>query len=146
MNVLQNCLFLLSSSTSKNNFQKSRRTNLLVTLSKFSLIIKIEKCFLETLINLLRAISIRIVTFIGGKILKNSLRFGVFTAQNASIEKIIQQWKFCEEAGIDSIWVADHFAHRNKGLDPFWESWALLTAITCNTKKIRFGTLVTCMV
>jgi len=77
--------------------------------------------------------------------LKKELRFGAFPAQVAPFKELVKQWKFCEEAEFDSIWIADHFAHWNKGLEPFWESWSLLSAIACYTSKIRFGTMVTNM-
>lgn len=77
--------------------------------------------------------------------MNKSLRFGVFTGQVVSFKELVKRWKYCEEVGFDSVWIADHFAHWNKGLEPFWESWTLLSALACNTTKIRIGTSVTNM-
>ncbi len=72
----------------------------------------------------------------------NALRFGVFTGQVIPFMELVQAWKYCEEAGFDSIWVADHFAHWNEGLEPFWECWTTLAALAFHTSKIRFGATV----
>lgn len=74
-----------------------------------------------------------------------SLDFGVFTGQVISFKELVRAWKYCEEAGFDSIWVADHFAHWNKGIEPFWECWTTLAALAHHTSKIRFGATVTNM-
>ncbi|HUU78175.1 MAG TPA: LLM class flavin-dependent oxidoreductase [candidate division Zixibacteria bacterium] len=77
--------------------------------------------------------------------MESTLRLGVFTGQVVPFKELVKRLKFCEEAGYDSIWVADHFAHWNKRLEPFWECWSFLSAIACYTSKIRFGSLVTNM-
>ncbi|UCH31540.1 MAG: LLM class flavin-dependent oxidoreductase, partial [Candidatus Bathyarchaeota archaeon] len=74
-----------------------------------------------------------------------SLRFGVVTLQNVSWKELVRRWRFIEKAGFDSIWVPDHFLHWNKKMMPFFESWSILSALACQTSKIRFGTLVTAM-
>lgn len=73
------------------------------------------------------------------------LRFGVVTIQNVSCKELVKRWQFIEKAGFDTIWVPDHFLHWNKTMMPFFESWSILSAIACQTSKIRFGTLVTAM-
>ena len=75
----------------------------------------------------------------------SSLRFGVATIQNVSWKKLVERWRFIEKARFDSIWVADHFLHWNKQMMPFFESWSILSALACQTSRIRFGTLVTAM-
>ena len=73
------------------------------------------------------------------------LEFGVFTGQVIPFNDLVQAWKHIEALGFGSIWVADHYAHWNEHLSPFWECWTTLAALACNTSKIRFGTTVTNM-
>ncbi len=72
----------------------------------------------------------------------NTLDFGVITVQNAPWEKLVERWKFIEEAGFDSVWVADHFAHWIKKTMTFFEAWSTLSGLACETSRIRIGTLV----
>jgi probable F420-dependent oxidoreductase len=50
-----------------------------------------------------------------------------------------------EEIGFDSIWVTDHFLHRNERehRGP-WECWSLISAIAAITTRVEIGTLVLC--
>ncbi len=75
----------------------------------------------------------------------HSLRFGIATVQNVSWRNLVERWRFIEKAGFDSIWVADHFLHWNRQMMPFFESWSILSALACQTSRVRFGALVTAM-
>src|SRR5256885_6459085 len=51
-----------------------------------------------------------------------------------------------EDAGLDSIWVYDHFLYRWPGrpTDGIWESWTMLSALAQATQRVQLGTLVLC--
>lgn len=49
-----------------------------------------------------------------------------------------------EEIGFDSVWVTDHFIHREPG-EPErgpWECWSLMSAIAAITERVEVGSLV----
>lgn len=51
-----------------------------------------------------------------------------------------------EEAGFDSVWLADHLLHRMPGEEDrgFWEAFTFLSALTSVTSRIHLGSLVAC--
>jgi probable F420-dependent oxidoreductase len=51
-----------------------------------------------------------------------------------------------EDAGLDSIWVYDHFLYRWPGrpADGIWESWTMLSALAQATQRVQLGALVMC--
>jgi probable F420-dependent oxidoreductase len=65
--------------------------------------------------------------------------------QNTTIDDLRAAWQAADELGVDSIWVWDHFfplygdANGNH-----FEAYALLGAMAVDTRRARFGALVTC--
>jgi probable F420-dependent oxidoreductase len=65
--------------------------------------------------------------------------------QNTTIDDLRAAWQAADELGVDSIWVWDHFfplygdANGNH-----FEAYGLLGAMAVDTRRARFGALVTC--
>jgi alkanesulfonate monooxygenase SsuD/methylene tetrahydromethanopterin reductase-like flavin-dependent oxidoreductase (luciferase family) len=51
-----------------------------------------------------------------------------------------------EEAGADSVWLADHLLYRypSEPTVGIWECWTMLTALAMATRRVQVGTLVMC--
>lgn len=49
-----------------------------------------------------------------------------------------------EEAGFDSLWLADHLLIRFGPPRGPWECWSMLSALSAVTERVELGTLVTC--
>jgi alkanesulfonate monooxygenase SsuD/methylene tetrahydromethanopterin reductase-like flavin-dependent oxidoreductase (luciferase family) len=74
----------------------------------------------------------------------NELRFGlVISAQHVPFKVAVDQCRFIEELGYDSIWVGDHFYNRVRKSDAWFDPWTILAALAVKTTKVRLGTLVT---
>ena len=73
------------------------------------------------------------------------MRFGVIAVQNAPWETLVKRWQFIEQAGFDTLWVADHFTIPFTSFwdSPWFEAWTTLSGMAAVTSKIRIGTLVT---
>ena len=75
--------------------------------------------------------------------MNRQIRFGIFTAQNAPWEKMVERWRYIEELGFDSVWIGDHFVAFDEPRSPWFEAWTLLAGLATQTTHIRFGPLVT---
>lgn len=72
-----------------------------------------------------------------------SVSFGVLLLQNRPVSELLDWARRFDEAGADSVWVADHLANPH-ALDHQWyEGWDLLSAMAGVTKQCRIGPLVT---
>ena len=71
------------------------------------------------------------------------IRFGVTLPQfGATWPEVKEMALAAEEAGFDSVWVADHFFGVGSG-DPL-EAWTEMTAVAAITRRVELGFLVLC--
>ncbi|MFX1517522.1 MAG: LLM class flavin-dependent oxidoreductase [Promethearchaeota archaeon] len=73
------------------------------------------------------------------------LQLGVITIQNVPWKELVKRWRFIDNTGFDSLWVADHFTHWKEKEMTFFECWTTLCGMACVTSRIRIGTAVTNM-
>jgi alkanesulfonate monooxygenase SsuD/methylene tetrahydromethanopterin reductase-like flavin-dependent oxidoreductase (luciferase family) len=69
-------------------------------------------------------------------------RFGCSFLQERPWHEFAPLCREIEEAGFDSLWVADHLMSYPR-VGPMLEAWTMLGAIAASTTRIRIGTLVT---
>ena len=75
------------------------------------------------------------------------MRFGLDIAQHQlTFDQLVSRARMAEDAGLDGVWVFDHFkALYADPMGPCLESWTLLAGLARETSTIRLGTLVTGM-
>jgi alkanesulfonate monooxygenase SsuD/methylene tetrahydromethanopterin reductase-like flavin-dependent oxidoreductase (luciferase family) len=72
------------------------------------------------------------------------ITFGLVTGQHQfTLEQLLDQWRWAEELGFDSIFVFDHFLALYGDVDgPCLEASTLLAALALTTSRVRIGCLV----
>ncbi len=71
------------------------------------------------------------------------LSFGIHVGpQETTIDELRRLWCFADDHGFDWLSVWDHFYARTSDLIPHYEAVALLAAIACETRRLRFGCMV----
>jgi F420-dependent oxidoreductase-like protein len=75
------------------------------------------------------------------------MRLGIDIAQHQQTwDEIVRRARLAEDAGLDGVWVFDHFkALYADPMGPCLEAWTLLAGLARETSTIRLGTLVTGM-
>jgi F420-dependent oxidoreductase-like protein len=76
-----------------------------------------------------------------------SIEFGVKTGQGGyTYDELSKVWSSAEELGYDSAWLYDHFyALGGDKTQPCLEAWTTLSALAAVTKRLKIGTMVTCV-
>lgn len=72
----------------------------------------------------------------------NKTRFGLHLPSSIDVpfNEIFSYAKKCEEAGLDSVWVADHITGGSMG--GLYEPLSLLAGLAAGTKRVRLGTSI----
>jgi F420-dependent oxidoreductase-like protein len=75
------------------------------------------------------------------------MRFGLDISQHQlMVDELIHRARLAEDAGLDGVWLFDHFsALYADPLGPCFEAWTLMAALARETSTVRLGTLVTGM-
>ncbi|MCS7051126.1 MAG: LLM class flavin-dependent oxidoreductase [Thermomicrobium sp.] len=70
------------------------------------------------------------------------IRFGIGTGNRRPFPELLAQWRWIEDLGFDTAWVVDHFMAADDEDTPYLEAWTLISALGVQTRRLRFGVLV----
>ena len=74
------------------------------------------------------------------------MKLSVITLQWSPWAQLTERWRYLDELGVETIWVADHLgSERLPPGAPWFEAWSCLTAMAYETKHARIGPLVSPM-
>ena len=75
----------------------------------------------------------------------NGVACGVFFPQvGVDFDALLERAQACEDAGLHSLWLADHMWARGMRDVDHLEIWTALTALAARTTRVRLGSLVLC--
>ena len=78
------------------------------------------------------------------------MKFGIKTGQSTTgytYDELSSVWSKSEELGFDSAWLHDHLyavSYTKRPSDPCLEAYTTMAALARDTRRLRFGVMVTC--
>ena len=74
------------------------------------------------------------------------IEFGVKTGQGGyTFDELRRVWTAADELGYESAWLYDHFYTLGDKAQQCLEAWTTLSALTTFTRRLKVGTMVTCV-
>jgi len=71
--------------------------------------------------------------------MRHPLRFQTAIMPNCGIDEFIRRFKHAEDVGFDMATTGDHFVDWTEPSRPWLEAWTAMTAVACNTSRIRLA-------
>lgn len=69
----------------------------------------------------------------------HALRFQTAIMPSCGIDEFIRRFKHAEDIGFDMATTGDHFVDWTEPSRPWLEAWTAMTAVACNTSRIRLA-------
>ena len=71
------------------------------------------------------------------------MEFGYYIRPASTFEGMVEMSKHAEELGIQGVYLNDHVhGMRERGMEPYLESWTALSALGALTRKVKLGHVV----
>lgn len=70
--------------------------------------------------------------------------FGIQTPTQKPWATLVEEWRWLEALGVDSLWLADHYVPPFRLDGPIFEAWTAIAGLAMATTRVRFGILVSC--
>ena len=71
--------------------------------------------------------------------MKHPLRFQTAIMPNCGIDEFLRRFRHAEDVGFDMATTGDHFVDWTSPERPWLEAWTAMTAVACNTTRIRLA-------